>query len=422
MEPVGEGITFPTQADLDRRFAESQARPNVFPNSGFSPDTSIPLPMTRGRPLFETMAARTGMLLPEDVGVEFGTVEDPGMSPLDRQAGLLALQQEVLEGRAGPMTGGNRAAEVFMPGPAAATELNLPAFRNLTAPSRGAGLATGLRAAADAGPLPLDPRIAEAEGALRGQLIEMGIPTGEVDMEAEAKRSAEEAAAERDAAGITRSRETPFGSEEDAGGGGVGGGGAGGGGAGGGGAGGGGAGAMSSYEQELMDMLGRREKAAQQDKWLALAQVGLNLMSSTSPTLLGAVGEAGLKGVETARAARDQYDKDRMELLGAVEQSRQARAAAAARAAGGAGGRDRELPAGALDIYDAEIESINQALLGVGGEITPDQQMELVRRRDALVQEKTALRNAYLSQFGISPSGASPGAGSGVFSMYDVTQ
>jgi hypothetical protein len=97
----------------------------------------------------------------------------------------------------------------------------------------------------------------------------------------------------------------------------------------------GGAGGMSSFEQELMDALGRREKAAEQDKWLALAQVGLNLMSSTQPTLGGALGEAGLKGVEAARSARDQYDKDRLELLGALEQSRAARAKAAA---GGRGG------------------------------------------------------------------------------------
>jgi hypothetical protein len=91
----------------------------------------------------------------------------------------------------------------------------------------------------------------------------------------------------------------------------------------------GGAGGMSSYEQELMSMLQNREKAAQQDKWLALAQVGLNLMSSTQPTLGGALGEAGLKGVEAVRGARDQYDKDRLELMGALEQSRAARAKAA---------------------------------------------------------------------------------------------
>jgi hypothetical protein len=104
---------------------------------------------------------------------------------------------------------------------------------------------------------------------------------------------------------------------------------------GGGGGAGGGAGRTSSYEQMLMDTLASREKAATQDKWLALAQVGLNMMSSTNPTLLGAIGESGLKGVETARAARDQYDKDKLDILGAIEQSRLARAAAAARAASG---------------------------------------------------------------------------------------
>jgi hypothetical protein len=100
--------------------------------------------------------------------------------------------------------------------------------------------------------------------------------------------------------------------------------------------GGGGGGGMSSFEQQLMDALASREKAAKQDKWLSLAQVGLNMMSSTQPTLLGAVGEAGLKGVEAARTARDQYDKDKLDLQTALEQSRSARAAAAAKAASGA--------------------------------------------------------------------------------------
>lgn len=95
---------------------------------------------------------------------------------------------------------------------------------------------------------------------------------------------------------------------------------------------------MSSYEQELMNALGRREKAAEQDKWLALAQVGLGMMSSTQPTLAGAIGEAGLKGVEAARSARDQYDKDRLDLLGAIEQSRLARAKASARGGSGVSG------------------------------------------------------------------------------------
>jgi hypothetical protein len=159
----------------------------------------------------------------------------------------------------------------------------------------------------------------------------------EQDMTELARQSAEDAAKLREAAGITESLKEPTKPAEPASqGGGAGAGGAGAGGAGSGGA--GGAGGMSSFEQELMSALDRREKAAEQDKWLALAQVGLNMMSSTQPTLLGAVGEAGLKGVEAARSARDTYDKDKLEILGAIEQSRMARAAAAASAARGAQG------------------------------------------------------------------------------------
>jgi len=100
----------------------------------------------------------------------------------------------------------------------------------------------------------------------------------------------------------------------------------------------GGAGGVSSYEQALMDTLSKREKAAEQDKWLALAQVGLNLMSSRQPTLGGALGEAGLKGIEAARSARDQYDKEKLELTGAIAQSRAARAKAASGGGSGGGG------------------------------------------------------------------------------------
>jgi hypothetical protein len=128
--------------------------------------------------------------------------------------------------------------------------------------------------------------------------------------------------------------------------------------------GGGGAGGMSSYEQELMDALGRREKAAEQDKWLSLAQVGLNLMSSTNPTLGGAIGEAGLKGVEAARGARDQYDKDRLSLLGELEQSRMARAAAASKSAQGA--TAKPVSSAIIAQYTNQLEDIN-AQLGMLG-------------------------------------------------------
>jgi hypothetical protein len=111
-----------------------------------------------------------------------------------------------------------------------------------------------------------------------------------------------------------------------------------------------------------MDALSSREKAAEQDKWLALAQVGLNLMSSTQPTLGGALGEAGLKGVEAVRGARDQYDKEKLEILGALEQSRMARA----KAASGGGGGIKPLSASGimtqqkymLDIAESRLASM----------------------------------------------------------------
>lgn len=156
---------------------------------------------------------------------------------------------------------------------------------------------------------------------------------------------------------------------------------------------------MSSYEQELMSMLQNREKAAEQDKWLALAQVGLNLMSSTQPTLGGALGEAGLKGVEAARGARDQYDKDRLELMGALEQSRAARAKAAARGAGSASaglgisaGTGRLLTQINSDIERLDTLIANAAIMPP---TTPEGEMAIARAQ-ADRDSKVALRDTIL--------------------------
>jgi hypothetical protein len=89
--------------------------------------------------------------------------------------------------------------------------------------------------------------------------------------------------------------------------------GGGGGGEGGGGGGGGGAAAPAA------------DDAFQQDKWLALAQFGLNLMSSQQPTFGGAIGEAGLAGITALRTARDERD-----ARAAAAQARSDRMAAAA--------------------------------------------------------------------------------------------
>ena len=83
------------------------------------------------------------------------------------------------------------------------------------------------------------------------------------------------------------------------------------------------------YQQELADILKRREKAAGQDKWLALARTGLELMASKNPSFLGAVGEAGLPGVADYKSARDSYDNDKISILGKIDAAKRADAASA---------------------------------------------------------------------------------------------
>jgi hypothetical protein len=108
---------------------------------------------------------------------------------------------------------------------------------------------------------------------------------------------------------------------------------------GGGGAGGSAAAGMSSYEQEIMEAIERSEQRATQDKWLALAQAGMEIMSAASRqgTFAGAVGEGGAKGLSAFRQGRDEAENSRLALLKELEGSRMARAQLAARGGGGGG-------------------------------------------------------------------------------------
>ena len=151
------------------------------------------------------------------------------------------------------------------------------------------------------------------------ELEKLAALTGATDLPApssdEAKRIAAQAAADRAAVDAAKAANTPPADQNIPGGG-------------------GGGGAASSYEQMLMDTLASREKAREQDKWLSLAEVGMAMMASQSPTLAGAFGEAGLKGAASYKKSRDQYDTDRMNIMGELEQYKQQRAAAQARASG----------------------------------------------------------------------------------------
>ena len=59
------------------------------------------------------------------------------------------------------------------------------------------------------------------------------------------------------------------------------------------------------------------EKNRESDKWLALAQAGMALMSSKEPTMLGALGEAGMSGLTAMREAQQRYEEGVVDLINA---------------------------------------------------------------------------------------------------------
>ena len=74
-------------------------------------------------------------------------------------------------------------------------------------------------------------------------------------------------------------------------------------------------GTVSPLEQEILDLQKKLEKDRDTDKYLALAQAGLALMSSKDPTLLGALGEAGVSGLSAYREAQDRYNEGVVDLI-----------------------------------------------------------------------------------------------------------
>jgi hypothetical protein len=132
----------------------------------------------------------------------------------------------------------------------------------------------------------------------------------------------------------------------------------------GGGGGGGGGGGAGSVDSQIIEMLKEREKRAENDKWLALAQAGMALMSSTQPTLGGALGEAGAEGLKSFRASRDEYDSAKMDLLKTQQAMAKARAS-------GASARDYNTPTAIGSALD-RFTQMQKGLLGKGTQAVTD--------------------------------------------------
>jgi hypothetical protein len=133
------------------------------------------------------------------------------------------------------------------------------------------------------------------------------------------------------------------------------------------------------------------DDAFEQDKWLALAQAGLSLMSSQQPTIGGAIGEAGLAGITALRQARGERD-ERIER----QQARADRLAAAAAAAakGTITGTERAAYFKAAQDATKEAEDLafDLATGGVAGDlgmVTPYTEGELAILRRQLNDAKS---------------------------------
>lgn len=161
-------------------------------------------------------------------------------------------------------------------------------------------------------------------------------------------------------------------------------------------------------------MLQAREKRAEQDKWLALAQAGMALMSSNQPTFGGALGEAGQAGLGALREGQSTSEADRLALLGQLEQSRLSREELAIRRqAAAARGSTPRIPAALITPLIDRLEAAQEAL----GQLPPPPEPGWFGpRSDPYQVRRTELGNEvanlqqqinmlYLSQTGITPFG-----------------
>ena len=398
-EPVGDGAEFPSQSDLDRRFQQQQqaeqfafgaSNPLTSPgpldaNVGMPPQAgrvigapsvaSVAPPMPSIGDVFdarvesplpplpasgpysmvpsalmtaENERVRTERGIPGGEGFDERAYTAPGPAalpstgPYSRVQSALELAQEEYDRTASGIPGGEgfdeRAymepavpePEPIVRGPASVRQRVYEEARRQGDPNI-LGRATNEVFSALSGETVAERearKVAEAEEAARRE-VEIGpdfeqrgreqSPTDALEAIA-AQTAAAEASAE--AAKRTAASDTTTGGTRTSGGAG----------------GAGSASGATSYEQELINAMQRAERRAQQDKWLALAQVGLGLMSSTQPTLGGALGEAGLAGLQSYQGARDEYETERLGLskeLAGIEAARAAQRAASAKARSG---------------------------------------------------------------------------------------
>ena len=141
-------------------------------------------------------------------------------------------------------------------------------------------------------------------------------------------------------------------------------------------------------------MLKENEEDREKDKYLALAKMGLALMSSSQPTFGGALGEAGMAGLDDLQASRQSYRDDKITLLDAQRKLEQARATAAGKDKSGLTGtniisRLNNIQTQKTSIQKQIVEEVSKLNSVENISMTPDQkaaieaEIESLRRRIA---------------------------------------
>jgi hypothetical protein len=152
---------------------------------------------------------------------------------------------------------------------------------------------------------------------------------------------------------------------------------------------------FGSIDSRIAQMLSNRQKEAESDKWMALAQTGMALMASKNPTLGGALGEAGLAGIGALQKSKQgarAFETDMLKLQTQLDIARQR-----ARSSG------TKIPATALTnaytmVTDAQ-ERLNNAS-SPAEKFSASQDLEAAQGRFLQIQ------TIFDSQFGVLPTAA----------------
>jgi hypothetical protein len=316
-EPKGDGLAFPTQEDLSRRYNNDKYGAGIAALAP-RPDTAPTRPNPNTSPVFSAIAALSGQT-PDIYGdLKADQFAGPGVDTPPRGIGPMLTAAQTGEdqmwlpgmptapgtGPAAPLPPVPRSEEDMLPpwladrGPPAAG--GLPTFNPWMPGVSGEDVPASITPVTpDDGALdPYDIAVAEATASEAPAADEAPDPLTPPEQ------------------GQTQPPLSPPAASITSGGGGT--------------SASGGVAASSSESGPLSDL----EKQFQRDKWLALAQAGFALMASEQPTLGRAMGEAGLYGMGAFRQARQDYETSHA----AQVEEELARAALAARMSGGGGG------------------------------------------------------------------------------------